>query len=210
MLTYRWVSLIRTFMMSCFFFTISTIIITQLNGIFIKLLYQEQTDLRKILTCLLFVHKGHCGEMNCVCIGVRVWRRPQSLDSSSPWKPELISSHLQSEACSCSTSPGREGTRWNGQFINCSWDNTRLFLWRICSHHVVQCLCHTVVSGIEEVDLGALYGNGAATGDLHSHLQSGSHHGLLVCEHSAGGDELSQFGILGQELEETGLILTFR
>lgn len=56
----------------------------------------------------------------------------------------------------------------------------------VAAHHVVQSLCHTVVSGIEQVDFGSLHSYRAAPGDLPGHLQSSSHHGLLVCKHSAG------------------------
>lgn len=55
------------------------------------------------------------------------------------------------------------------------------------SYHVVEALGHAVITGIDQVDFGALDGDGAAASDLLGHLQSSGHHGLLIPKHSAGG-----------------------
>lgn len=107
----------------------------------------------------------------------RVWRRPSSWGSSSPWRPEPTSSGPESAACSCSTWPG--GTRRMGQASPAARGRRRP------SYHVVESLLHAVVSGVEKVDFGALHGHGAPPSDLPGHLQGSSHHGLLICKHSA-------------------------
>lgn len=60
------------------------------------------------------------------------------------------------------------------------------FLKSRCSYHVVQSFRYAVVSGVDEVDFGALHSYRAAASDLPGHLQSSRHHGLLICKHSAG------------------------
>lgn len=75
-----------------------------------------------------------------------------------------------------------------GSETGCDWSDGE-------PHHVIEALGHRMVTGVEQVDFGALNCHGALAGNLGRQVEGRVKHDLLVWEYSAANEGHLESGV---------------